>query len=251
MLDLAVTERVACVTLRREPVNAMNDDWMRAFHGILDELGARQDWSVLHLRSGLKVFSAGADLKQLKTNFDQPPDVQAEVGRRYQTLFARIEALDAVSLAEIGGTAMGGGLELALACDLRIVAREARLGLPEISLGLIPGAGGTQRLTLLCGRAQATRLILGAEIVSGDEAHRLGIAQWCADRADLASRAAEIVRTYAALPRHAVASAKTCISAAASPTRSGQDIEVEQVRHLLATQATKDLVQAFLSKSRP
>lgn len=250
MIDLLVADNVARVTLRREPVNAMSDDWMAAFHAILDELDGRGDWAVLHLRSDLRVFSAGADLKQLRENFDQPPAIQAEVGRRYQTLFARIEGLGAVSLAEIGGAALGGGLELALACDLRVVAREARLGLPEIGLGLIPGAGGTQRLTLLCGRAAALRLILGAEIVPGEEAWRLGIAQWCADRAELPARAAEIVRSYAALPRHAAAAAKLCIAAAAAPTRQGQDVEVEQVRHLLATDATRALVQAFLSKSR-
>ncbi|NNM74120.1 enoyl-CoA hydratase/isomerase family protein [Enterovirga aerilata] len=249
MIDLEIAGSVARLTLRREPVNAMNDAWMEAFHACLDRLEESSDWAVLHIRSGLKVFSAGADLKQLEANFGEPPEVQAEVGRRYQALFTRIESLGATTIAEIGGAALGGGLELALACDLRIVAREAKLGLPEIGLGLIPGAGGTQRLTLLCGRPQSLRLILGAELVDGEEAQRLGLAQWCVDRADLAMSAGEIVARFSALPRHAAAAAKACIAAAAAPSQAGQDTEVEQVRRLLGNQATKDLVGAFLARS--
>ena len=102
-----------------------------------------------------------------------------------QRLYARIERLPQVTLAEIGGAAMGGGLELALACDLRIAAVEAKLGLPEARLGLIPGAGGTQRLTRLCGRPVAARLILGAETLDGAAARELGIVHWAVPRAEL------------------------------------------------------------------
>lgn len=248
-MDLVVTERVAVLTLGRAPVNAMNDAWVAEFHAVLDTLAARDDWSVLHVRSALKVFCAGADLKQLRDNFDEEPAVQAEVGRRYQALFRRIEALDAVTLAEIGGAALGGGLEMALACDLRVAAQEARLGLPEVGLGLIPGAGGTQRLTLLCGRAQALRLILGAELIDGAEAHRIGLLQWVVPRADLPGRAAAIARDYARLPRHAVAAAKACIAVAGSISERGEDTEVAQARHLLGTGETRSLVAAFLLKT--
>ena len=238
------------LTLGRAPVNAMNDAWMELFHAHLDTLEAREDWSVLHIRSALGVFSAGADLAQLRANFDQPPDVQAQVGRRYQDLFGRIEGLGAVTLAEIGGAALGGGLELALACDLRIAASEAKLGLPEVGLGLIPGAGGTQRLTLLCGRAQATRLILGAAVIGAEEAERIGMVHWAVPAAELPGRAAAIARDSAKLPRHAVAAAKICIATAASMSPEGAETEVQQVRRLLADPATRSLVQAFLSKQR-
>jgi enoyl-CoA hydratase/carnithine racemase len=249
MLDLHVANNVAVLTLARSPVNALNDAWMDGFHRVLDNLDGRRDWTVLHLRSALKVFSAGADLKQLQANFDQPAAVQAEVGRRYQALFNRVEALEAVTLAEIGGTAVGGGLELALACDLRAVSREARLGLPEVKLGLIPGAGGTQRLTLLCGRAQASRLVLGGEIVDGAEAFDLGLAQWVFDAAGLPAGTAAIAVAYAALPRQALAAAKACIRIAAAPTARGLDAEFEQVSRLLGSEETRALVGAFLAKS--
>ena len=116
-----------------------------------------------------------------------------------QRLYARIERLALVTLAEIGGAAMGGGFELALACDLRIAAAEAKLGLPEARLGLIPGAGGTQRLTRLCSPAVAARLILGAEILDGRTASELGVVHWAVPRVELAQRAAEIARGIATL----------------------------------------------------
>ena len=231
-MEVSVEAGIATLTLGRAPVNAMNDAWIVEFNSILDMLAARQDWSLLHLRSSLKAFSAGADLKQLRDNFDSDPAVQAEVGARYQALFRRLEALDAITLAEIGGAALGGGLELALACDLRVAAEEARLGLPEVGLGLIPGAGGTQRLTLLCGRPQALRLILGGMVIDGQEAHRIGLVQWVTPRAELATRARGIAQDYARLPRHAVAAAKACIAAAGGVSRDGEAAEVAKVRDL-------------------
>ena len=168
MFHLIVADRIATLTLDRAPVNAMNDAWVAGFHALLDRLDARADWSVLHIRSAHKVFSAGADLAQMRDRFTaEGLEPQLASIRDYQLLFARIEALPAVTLAEIGGAALGGGFELTLACDLRIAAQEARLGLPEVRLGLLPGAGGTQRLTRLCGRPTALRLILGAETPDG------------------------------------------------------------------------------------
>ena len=249
-LRLEVADGVAVLTLDRAPVNAMNDDWVADFHAALDALAARDDWSVLHLRSALKVFSAGADLKQLRDNFGRDPALQAVVGGRYQALFRRLEALDAVTLAEIGGAALGGGLELALACDLRIAATEARLGLPEIGLGLIPGAGGTQRLTLLCGRAEASRLILGAKLIEGAEAAGIGLVQWAVPAAELVERARGIAGEYARMPRRAAAAAKACIAVACGITEAGEAAERTQVRDLLGTEETRRLVSAFLSKSR-
>ncbi len=248
-MEVSVEAGIATLTLSRAPVNAMNDAWIADFHRSLDMLAARQDWSLLHLRSAVKAFSAGADLKQLRDNFDLDPAVQAEVGARYQALFRRIEELGAVTLAEISGAALGGGLELALACDLRVAAEEARLGLPEVGLGLIPGAGGTQRLTLLCGRPQALRLILGGVVVDGLEAHRIGLVQWVSPRAELGARARDIAQDYARLPRHAVAAAKACIAAAGGISRDGEAAEVANVRHLLGTPETRRLVANFLSKS--
>jgi len=136
---------------------------------------------------------------------------------------------------------------LALACDLRIAANEAKLGLPEVRLGLIPGAGGTQRLTRLCGPALASRLILGAEILDGATAAELGVAHWAAPRAELAQRAAEIARRIAGLPAAALAASKACIAAAQLPGRGGYTDELEFTRLLLSNAETRQRVQAFLA----
>jgi enoyl-CoA hydratase len=251
MMSLTVTDRIATLTLSRAPVNAISTEWIAQFDLQLDQLVARPDWRVLRLRSDQKAFCAGADLNQIRSLIDavDGPDEMFSYVAAIQRLYARIEQLPQVTLAEVGGAAMGGGLELALACDLRIAAAEAKLGLPEARLGLIPGAGGTQRLTRLCGRAVASRLILGAEVVDGDTAATLGVVQWSAPRAHLAARATEIVQRIAAMSAAAVAASKTCIAAAAEPGRGGYSDELEATRRLLRDDETRDRVAAFLTNN--
>ncbi len=251
MFHTHLADGVATVTMDRPPVNAMSDAWVAAFHVLLDDLDAREDWSVLHLRSALKLFSAGADLKEMRERFEAPGGLETQLAaiRGYQRLFARIEALPRVTLAEISGTALGGGFEVALACDLRIAAREVKVGLPELRLGLLPGAGGTQRMTRLAGRPVALRIILGAEQIDGAEAERIGLVQWAVPAAELAETASAIARRYAAVPAHAVKAAKACIAAAATPGTNGFGEEVEQSRGLLQTAKTRELIGAFLPRT--
>lgn len=249
MFDLQIAGGVATLVLDHAPVNAMSDAWVAEFHALLDGLDARDDWSVLHIRSARKVFAAGADLKEMKERFEAADGVERQIAavRGYQRLFARIESLPRVTLAEINGAALGGGFELALACDLRIAALEAKMGLPELRLGLLPGAGGTQRMTWLAGRPAALRLILGAEQVGGAEALRLGLVQWSVPMADLAAEAAAIATRYAALPSHAAKAAKACITAATATGINGFDEELQQTRGLLSSEKTRYLVGAFLA----
>ena len=146
MFALKIADGVATLTLSRSPVNAISEEWLRLFDRELDGLAVRDDWKVLLLRSDQKVFCAGADLKEVHEYMqmaDGPNRMYAYVAN-IQRLYSRIERIDRVTLAEIGGAAMGGGLELALSCDLRVAATEAKIGLPEARLGLIPAAGGTR-----------------------------------------------------------------------------------------------------------
>jgi len=251
MLTLDVADNIATMTMNNPPVNAMSDAWVASFHANLDALDKRDDWAVLHIRSALKFFCAGAELKEMRERFNAPDGLeeQLKVIRGYQLLYDRIEALPRVTLAEINGAALGGGFELALACDLRIAAHEAKVGLPELRLGLLPGAGGTQRMTRLCGRPTALRLILGAEQVDGATAEKMGIVQWSVKLADLPATAAEIVKRYAALPSHAAAAAKACITAAATPGDGGYAEEMRQTRGLLNDARTRALVGAFLDRT--
>jgi enoyl-CoA hydratase/carnithine racemase len=242
--------RVFVATLTRAPVNALNGELIDALETALDEADADSDVTLLHLRSEQRAFCAGADLALMQACFARPdgPDAMTALVRRMQQLFQRLQDASVVTLAEIGGAALGGGLELALACDLRVAAHEARLGLPEAGLGLIPGAGGTQRLTRLCGPGVASRLILGAEVVDGAEARRLGLVQWVCPREELAAFAAKRAAACAGSPKAALAAGKRCIAAASSPLRDGFAEELRETRALYEHPETRQAVGAFLAR---
>jgi enoyl-CoA hydratase/carnithine racemase len=252
MIDLQVGDQVATLTLQRPPVNAIGLTWLATLDHLLDALAARADWHVLHLRSAQKVFCAGADLTEVGARLrasDGPEQTLAFVAT-LQRLFARIEALPQVTLAEIGGAALGGGLELALACDLRVASAAARLGLPEARLGLLPGGGGTQRLTRLCGPGIAARLILGSEVIDGTAAAALGVVQWSVPGEELAARARAIAAGIAAQPAAALAACKSCIAAAGQPGRGGYLDELEYTRQLMTQAETRRRVEDFLAGKR-
>ena len=252
MFQMSVAGQIATLTMSSPPVNALSGAWIAEFTRKIAEVEARDDWKVLRLRSDQKAFCAGADLKEMRFRFDAAdgPDRTYAYVASIQRLYARIESLPQVTLAEIGGAALGGGFELALACDLRIAAVEAKLGLPEVKLGLIPGAGGTQRLTRLVGRGIANRLILGAEAVDGAAAERLGLVQWACPRAELTDRAAEIAERIAALPAAALAAAKRCVASAAIPGRGGYGDGLELTRELQTDVETRERVGAFIAGAR-
>ena len=244
MITLEREGPLAVATLARSPVNAMDEDWLARLEGIFDQL---QDTAVLLIRSSQKAFCAGADLELMRSRFDTPEGRKRMVAfvREIQRVLSRLERLPQVTIAEIGAAALGGGLELALACDLRIAAEDAGLGLPEPRLGLIPGAGGTQRLPRIAGVAVAKRLILGAEVVTGAQAVELSIVQWAVPAKELQEKTLAIARGIAALPAAALAEAKACIG-----DPDGYERELEATARLLAQAGTQRLVRAFLEKRR-
>ena len=242
--------RVLVVTLARPPVNALNDELIAQLDAVVDRVTADADIAVLHIRSEQATFCAGADLALMHACLGSPEGLatMVELAHRMQRLFARLESAPVVTIAEIGGAAMGGGLELALACDLRVAAAEAKLGLPEARLGLLPAAGGTQRLTRLCGQGIAKRLILGAELVSGEEAEHLGIVQWVRPRAQLAGWTRELAARFAALPKAALGAIKRCIAAEGDPARDGYAFEIAETRKLYDHPETRRKVAEFLTR---
>jgi enoyl-CoA hydratase/carnithine racemase len=241
---------VLVATLARAPVNALNGELIDALEQVIDNAVADEGVTLLHLRSEQRAFCAGADLVLIHECFATPqgPDVMTALVRRMQQLFQRLEDASVVTLAEIGGAALGGGLEMALACDLRVAALEARLGLPEAGLGLVPGAGGTQRLTKLCGPGVSRRLILGAEVIDGAEAARLGLVQWARPREQLAAFAAELAASCAASPKAALAANKRCLAAATDTRRNGYAEELRETRALYEHPETRQRVSAFLAR---
>jgi enoyl-CoA hydratase/carnithine racemase len=250
MISTVRVGAVVVATLSRPPVNAFDEALLGRLGAIVEEVAADPAVSVLHLRSNQKAFSAGADLAFMQACFAAPegPDTMIGVVRRMQRLFARIESAPVVTLAEIDGAAVGGGLELALACDLRVAATDAKLGLPEADLGLLPAAGGTQRLTRLCGPGIARRLILGAELVDGTEAARLGLVQWAQPREQLARWTAALAQRIGAIPIATLAANKRCIAAALDAGSDGFADEILESRRLYDQPETRRRVAAFLAR---
>jgi enoyl-CoA hydratase/carnithine racemase len=251
VLSVSRVGNVVVLTLDSPPVNALSKALIKALHRAMDQVEADKSVGAVHIRSATKVFCAGADLAEMRENLADPTKVDAQIDfvRDLQNVLKRIESLGVATIAEVGGAAMGGGLELALACDFRVAALEAKLALPEVNLGLIPGAGGTQRLTNLCGPSVAKRLILGAEILEGATAQSLGIVHWAVPRAELAAFVQGLAERIAALPRAAIAASKSCIAAAADPARDGYEEELSATRDLLLHEPeTKARVGAFLKK---
>jgi enoyl-CoA hydratase/carnithine racemase len=244
---------VLTLTLGRGPVNALDDALVGAIEAALDHALGDPAVAVLHLRSDARAFCAGADLELVRSGIGGGAtelDRLLAWVQRLQRLFDRVEAAPLVSLAEIGGAALGGGLELALACDLRIAAGTARLGFPEAGLGLLAAGGGTQRAAQVAGRAVASRLLLGAEVVDGWQAERLGLVQWAVPAEELAPRALALVERLAALPAPALRAAKDCIAAAFDPVRDGFAAEIEHTRALYREPASRARVGEFLARRR-
>ena len=239
---------VTTIVMSRPPVNAIDTTFIADFQRVLDDV-AKADPTLIVVRSDQKCFCAGADLALIRGFFDQADGVDCMLAyvKTLHLLFNRIEAFPAVTLACVAGPALGGGLELALACDLRIATRTAKLGLPEARVGMIPGAGGTQRLTRLCGSGVSSRLILGGEIVDGAEAERLGIVQWSADEADFDAAIQRIAERIAGLSRQALIASKDCILASFDPAIDGYARELEKPLQLMQTEEARARVAQFFS----
>jgi enoyl-CoA hydratase/carnithine racemase len=250
MFQTETKDGVLELTMARPPVNAINHAWIEAFSAILDTLADQPEVAVVLIRSKERTFSAGADLKLMRACFasDDGPDRMVETVRRMQRLYDRIEALPQVTIAEIAGAAFGGGFELALACDLRIAAETASIGLPEARLGLLPGAGGTQRLTRLAGPGIARRMILTAEVLDGRQAEALGLVQWVVPATEIAGFAREIAGRLVGMSPAALAACKHCFSAADAALHDGMLIELLETHRLLNTADTRKRVAAFLDR---
>lgn len=251
MLSLEITANVAVVVMARPPVNAFDQGFVAAWNGVLDEV-ERVGAGVLHIRSAQKVFSAGADLKMMR-EFFSGADASAKLVAHVETmqvLFNRVEAMNCISIAEIGGSALGGGLEFALACDLRVASHDAALGLPEALIGLIPGAGGTQRIARLCGNAAAKRIILAGEMLNGTEAERLGLVHWAVPKEELAGCVRGVIGRVAAASPAALAAGKRCMAQAAMPMQEGLAAELRETQGLLDSTDTRGRIQAFLDSRK-
>ena len=238
---------VAILTIDRpEKRNALSAAVRAELIAALDELRGDAEVRVLVVTgAGEKAFVAGADIAEFaeRTPLEQRA---AMTGRR---VFDEIAAFPKPVIAMINGFALGGGCELALACDLRVAADTAKLGQPEINLGIIPGGGGTQRLPRVVGTGQAMRLVLSGEIISAAEALRIGLVDVVHPAAELRERTLEVARGMAAKSPVALQMAKSAIRAAAEmPMAAGLAYETELFATCFASDDKREGVAAFLEK---
>jgi len=252
--ELVTCERegeLAWITLQRpEVMNCLSFPTLRRFRTLLEEL--REDLSVrcvLITGAGERAFCAGADLKERRT---MPAERVPHFVRNIRALMDDVEALPQPTVAVIRGFAFGGGTELALACDLRVAATTAELGLTETSLAILPGAGGTQRLPRLVGKSRAKDLILTARRVKADEALAMGLLNRVAPPAELRAVALEVAAAIAANGPVAVRAAKRAIDRG-SELRLEQGL-AEEARCYELTLGTQDRLEAlaaFAEKRKP
>lgn len=246
MIRLEVEGRVAVVWLDRPPVNALDEATVESLARVVEELAASPSIVAVIFRSAHHRFCAGADIAMIGRFLREDGGIDEMIAyiERLQGVYARIESLPQVTIAAIDGVATGGGLELALACDLRVAGHSVKLGLPEVNIGLLPGAGGTQRLTRIAGRAISLRSMLTAELHTGEEAERLGIVQWAVPDDEVQAYARSLADGCAERSPASLAAIKACVALA--PSSEGYRAEIERSRDLLDDAATRDLVEAFL-----
>lgn len=239
---------ILTITVNRpDKLNALNQRTMHeldaAFHLVANDESIK---AVMITGAGEKAFVAGADISELRA---LPAADAARFAARGHAIFAAIENCAKPVVAAVNGFALGGGCELAMACHLRIASENARFGLPEVNLGIIPGYGGTQRLTQLVGKTKAFELIMTADMVSAAEALQLGLVNHVVPAADLLNKCKEILAKITSKGPVAIAQAIRAVNAAVAPI-DGYAVEAEAFGHCCTTQDMQEGTQAFLEKRK-
>ncbi|MGZ0050833.1 enoyl-CoA hydratase-related protein [Brevibacillus gelatini] len=243
---------VAIITLNRpDELNALNYDTLQRLGDLIEQVRLEsKDIRVLLIKGEGRAFCAGADLKERRTLNEQ--QVRRNV-RKIRDVFTALERLPQPTIAMINGFAFGGGFELALACDFRYAVEEAKMGLTEVSLGIIPGAGGTQRLSRLIGPSKAKELILTARRIQATEASRLGIVNGIARNGEeLHELAMGLANEILANAPLAVYQAKAAIDRGSSvDLQTGLDVETMCYEVIIPTKDRLEALEAFREKRKP
>lgn len=243
---------VAWIIVDHPPVNAIDGQLMKELAVAADELTQDESVRVVVIASNHpKIFLAGADLKGMMLEggqYSEGEDPIALQSARMQACFHKFATMPKPVIAAINGHALGGGCELALACDFRIMSK-GRIGLTELSLGLIPGAGGTQRMTHLLGRAKATELIFTAKQLEPQEALEIGLINRVSDNLEADTTAFAEQLTEGAI--QAMGLAKQAINAAEKPITEGLQVEAEAFAKTFKTEEPNIGLAAFFQKVKP
>jgi enoyl-CoA hydratase len=251
VVRLEERDGIAIVTVNRpKALNAISPDVIGALEDQFGRLAANEKiHGIILTGAGEKAFIAGADIASMANL--TPPQARAW-GKRGQDLLARIEGMPKPVIAAVNGYALGGGLEIAMACDFIVAAPEAKLGQPEVLLGVIPGFAGTQRLARLVGAAKAKQLCMSGESIGAEEGHRLGLVAEIAPRAELLARCETILRKILANGPIAVRLAKEVINRGVNmDLESASALELDAFALCFSTDDHKEGMKAFLEKRKP
>jgi enoyl-CoA hydratase len=242
--------RIALIIINRpDKLNALNIATRKELADALDELRNDEEIRVVVITgAGEKAFVAGADINE----FAGRTAVQQRAVMTARNVFISAEDFPKPLIAMINGFCLGGGCELALSCDIRIASDRAKFGQPEINLGIIPGGGGTQRMTRLIGEGKAMQMVLTGEMIDAQEAYRLGLVNEVYPAADLEAKTMEMAGKIAEKSPIALAMAKISVKNAARTTlREGLDREIDLFALCFSSEDKEEGVRAFLEKRKP
>ncbi|MEO7070798.1 MAG: enoyl-CoA hydratase-related protein [Nostocoides sp.] len=249
LLRLEVADGIGTIRLDRPPMNALNAEIQTALAVVCREASERKDVAAVIVYGGEKVFAAGADIKEMEV---MSYTDMADHSVLLQDFTRALAAIPKPTVAAITGYALGGGCEIALACDFRVAAKKAKLGQPEILLGIIPGAGGTQRLARLVGPAKAKDIIFSGRFVSADEALAIGLVDEVVDSEEpgaVYAAAVARMKPYVGGPAYAVRAAKEAIDRGLEvDLQSGLEIERMLFSALFATKDRQIGMRSFVDE---
>ncbi len=250
LLTRTVEHGVATLTLNHPPANALTPELLGELEAAFDAMATDNAVKVVIVTGTGRFFIAGADIRVIAgISLSQEG---TEMALRGQAIFNKIEAFEKPVIAAINGVCLGGGLELAMCCHIRLASEGARLGQPEINLGIIPGFGGTQRLTRLISRSKATELILTGDLVSAQEAKVLGLVSQVVPPEDLLHQAQGLARKIASKGQVAVRAALRAIrQGTALELREGLALEARLFGELCESEDKNEGIAAFLTKRQP
>lgn len=246
---LETDQRTAIITINRpQSLNALNAKTISELSQVLDEVSADSQYrAVIITGNGEKSFVAGADIKEFSDFGTAAAEDLARNGQHF--LFNKIENLNKPVIAAVNGFALGGGLELAMACHIRYASENAKLGLPEVTLGLIPGYGGTQRLPKLVGKGLANELIFSAKMIPAQHAKEIGLVNEVFSLEELLPKTKELANIIA--QNSPMGITKAIIAVNLSDTDKGFETEIKSFGELFEMDDKKEGVAAFLEKRKP
>jgi enoyl-CoA hydratase/carnithine racemase len=250
-VKLSLEDRVALITIDHPPVNALNVQTMLELESVVDEISADPNVKVAVITGGGQLaFVAGADINEF-TKVNSAAEAKELINHGQRT-FAKIATNAKPFIAAINGIALGGGMELAIACHLRIIGDRAKLGQPEINLGIIPGWGGTQRLARIVGRAKTIELVLTGDQITAQEAFRLNLVNKVVPSGEVLKTAKDLAKKIAAKGGVAIrAGMEAIMKGLHMQLTDGLAYEADQVSILIGTEDAREGISAFLQKRQP